>query len=225
MNVKINLDEMERILDEFELLVSLADPLELVGDRKAQYLSNTHIYSSFSLDECKKFHESADTAQYVLEELIALGDPNLELNFEAFHFLLSESSMIVEEAAFSACFDFFMDLILRGSSLDAPCSDRLPLDLNEDIAREFLIQSVASRRPSVKLAKLEQALRVISERSDGSNADDLLQCLARIIPSVPLMRETVILMRTYVDVRGDPEILVGPIGYALTSIETVLGTL
>ena len=225
MNVKINLDEMERILGEFESLVSPADSLELSGDRKAKYSSSTHIYSSFSLDECKKFHESADTAQYVLEELIALGDPNLELNIEAFHFLLSESSTIVEEAAFSACFDFFMDLILRGSSLEAPRSDRLPLDLNEDIAREFLIQSVASRRPSVKLAKLEQALRVISERSDGSNADDLLKCLARIIPSVPLIRETVILMRTYVDVRGDPEILVGPIGYALTSIETVLGTL
>jgi len=186
---------------------------------------DVEFLSTFSLSDCMKFHESADTAHYVLDELVAMSDPHLDVNIAAFVFLLSESISPVEEAAFAACFDFFMDIVIRNSSLDHPRGNGESLDVREKLAREFLIQAVAARRPSVKLQKMEHSLRILSERSDATNADDLLLSLARILPSVPLIRETVTLMRTYIDIRGDSTTLFGPIGYALTSIETALGTL
>ncbi len=225
MNVKINLDEFEHFLDEIESTLQSAGVPDCNIDSHPRSFTLTSFSSSFSLSNCLRFHRSADTGQYVLEELIAMDDPNLEFNMNAFCFLLSESPQPVEEAAFAACFDFFMDLIRRDSRLNTPREYRESLELREEISREILIQAVASRRPSMKFTKFEQALRVLSERSDSTNADDLLQSLARILPSVPLIRETVTLMRTYLDIRDDPDLLVGPVGYALTSLETVLGIL
>ncbi len=188
-------------------------------------LDHSGFLSSFSLEDCREFHAAHDTAEYVLEELIALDETSLEINMTAFCYLLSESHNAVEEAAFSKCFDFFMDLIRRSTSPEPIRGTGETLDIFENVAREFLIQAVASRRPNFKLRKMEHALKLLSKQSDAANADDLLLSLSRIIPTVPLLRETTILLRSYLEAREDSDALIGPVGYALTSIQTVLDTL
>ena len=199
---------------------SIAGTLRPIHERR-DYRS---LLSGFDVAHCRRFHEAGDTAQYVLDEILTLGEPSLELNMTAFCYLLKDSDAAVEQASFVACFDFFMDITRRSTNMVPAHGTGDLLDFKESFARELLIQAVASRRPSVKLQKMEHALQLISDRTDASSADDLLSSLVRIVPTVPLIHETVILMRSYIEIRGDPEMLLGPVGYALTSIETALGT-
>jgi hypothetical protein len=77
----------------------------------------------------------------------------------------------------------------------------------------------------VKLKKMHDAIQALTETTDSTNADELLETLAFILPKVPQIRETVILMRTYMDAMDDPSLLLGPVGYSLTSLEAVIGAL
>ena len=225
MSMNDELEEIEQRLHKLESAIGNSRKGSHPALEGFELLNDDLFLSSFSVEDCRKFHSAHDTAEYVLEELIALDDSNIEINIAAFCFLLSESHSAVEEAAFSKCFDFFMDLIRRSTSPEPIFGSGEALDLHENMARELLIQAVASRRPSVKFRKIQNALTLISKRSDAANADDLLLSLSRIIPTVPLLRETTILLRTYLDIRQDSELLIGPVGYALTSIQTVLDTL
>lgn len=87
------------------------------------------------------------------------------------------------------------------------------------------MESAAARRPSVKLEKMVEAIDVLSQSDSSVSADELLETLSIIVPTVPLIRETVFLMRSFLDhCWTDQSLLVGPAGYALTSLEAVLGS-
>ena len=181
------------------------------------------------LTACLSFHQSDQTAQYNFEELLSLGHTRIEKAMYSFSSLTAHSSVAIEEATFSLCYDYFMDLV-RVDSICTPSFYSTPTGLNpsESLARELLIQAIASRRPSVKLAKIAAAIRVLSEPGtilDHSiSTDDLLETLARLIPSIPMLRETVTVLRHFLN-HQDSSVSVGPIGYALTTLEAVLGSL
>jgi hypothetical protein len=184
-----------------------------------------------NLDSCSAFHDAGHMAEYVYDEVISAGCRDLEEALEVVVQYTRDSTLPVQDATFSRCFDLLMD-ITRSSISPRSVTPGTPKSVKwsgpESLARMFLIQSVASRRPSVKLKRMQDAIQALTESNgdlSSTAADELLDTLTRILPTVPQIRETVILLRTYVDAMDDPSILLGPIGYSLTSIEAVSGTL
>jgi hypothetical protein len=182
-----------------------------------------------SLESCSLFHDATTKAFYIKDEILSAGEINLENAVRLFFDLTADSGIAVQEAAFSACFDMLMDITRLATlpSRTIPQQDfqKHKLTSAEMLARDFLIQSVASRRPSVKLRRIHDAIQVLSETVDSANADGLLDILTRILPAVPQIRETSLLLRSFIDAGGDPSIQIGPIGYSLTSLEAVIGVL
>jgi len=231
----VSLDDLRHRLNELKTKVSLMDREytpqaipEAPTSPSSRFGWPDRFMTKDSLQSCAAFHDAEPRAQFVYDELLAAGQMGLDDAVEQLVALTSDCTVPVQEAAFSKCFDLLMDIIRATTSprgMKRQASELRPLFPHELLGREFLIQAVASRRPSVKLKKIQDAVQVISESSTSANADDLLDILALILPRVPQIRETATLLRSYVDALEDPSLQYGPIGYSLTSLEAVIGVL
>lgn len=178
-----------------------------------------------------KFHEASSLAEYVLDELVSHGFTDLESVMYTFCRLTAEFSDIETDASFSVAYDYLLDPAidecknLYASRFNSPTP--ILFSPKEELVRQLLLETVASRRPTVKLAKLSESAQVSSERDQVNQnqiaADELLEIYTRIVPTVPLLRENVVLLRSFLVHSGNRSVLLGPVGYALTSVEAVLG--
>ncbi len=175
------------------------------------------------------FHEAIEVARYYFDELVTHGFTDLDSIMYTFGRITRASSFAELEATFWMSYDYILDAAI--SNCPHPpdmrtrqnSSDWTSTDFH--LARQLLMESAAARRPSVKLEKMVEAIDVLSQSDSSVSADELLETLSIIVPTVPLIRETVFLMRSFLDnCWTDQSLLVGPAGYALTSLEAVLGS-
>jgi hypothetical protein len=181
------------------------------------------------LDECMRFHEAAETAEYVLGELLSHGFVDLESIMHTFCRICKNLCDAEVDASFFLAYDCFLDAAIvecRGlyhNSAESDFGASGAVSEVVEFARQLLLEAVATKRLRLKLDKFAEALRVLSHSAAPTGADELLEQLSAIAPTVPLIHETVYLMRSFLNHSGDHSTSVGPPGYALTSLEAVLG--
>lgn len=187
--------------------------------------------SNPDLTECMKFHEASSLAEYVLDELVSHGFTDLESVMHTFCRITADFSEIEIDASFSYAYDHLLDPVidecknLYASRVNSPTP--ISFSAKQDLIRQFLMEAVASRRPSVKIEKISESAQIALERDPINRkqmaADELLEIYAQVVPTVPLLRENVILLRSFLVHSGNRSALLGPTGYALTSVMAVLG--
>jgi hypothetical protein len=175
------------------------------------------------------FHDAIPLAEYNFDELVSYGTSDLNTAMSQFFELVQDAEPPVVEATFAVCYGYFIDLARSECPLSPKSKGAFvpPTDFSLQRARENLVQSVASKRPSVKLKKMTECIRAISESDtteEPVTADALLENLARIVPTVPLLATTMVLMRAFLNYSPDRSLSIGPEGYAVTTIEAVLGS-
>ena len=181
------------------------------------------------LDECMKFHAATETAEYVLDELLSHGFTDLESIMHTFCRICRDMSAAEVDASFFLAYDCFLDAAIvecrglhhKSEEVNSSESGLMPEVVTW--SRQLLLEAVATRRLRFKLDKLAEALRVLSHSAAPSGADELLEQLSVIAPTIPLLHETVYLMRSFLNHSANHSTSVGPAGYALTSLEAVLG--
>jgi hypothetical protein len=183
------------------------------------------------LAECMKFHEASSLAEYVLDELVSHGFTDLESVMHTFCRITADFSDIEIDASFSYAYDQLLDPVidecknLYASRVNSPTP--ILFSAKEELIRQLLMETVASRRLSVKLEKLSESAQVALERDPINRnqmaADELLEIYTKVVPTVPLLRENAILLRSFLVRSGNRSALFGPTGYALTSVMAVLG--